>query len=101
MSKPNLDDSKRQAALASRRARDKKARDFMEDSYIRQLIRKSLPALGPDFSNLPPELILARKAHLGFKRRLAGTFTPEADAAFQALVDDYLEKTNGKAKREA
>jgi hypothetical protein len=101
MSQPKLDDSKRQAALASRRARDKKARDYMDDSYIKRLIRKEMPELGPDFSDTPPELIAAKKIHLAFKRRLAGKMTPEMDAAYQAFADDLIRKINAKEKRKA
>ena len=96
MGKPKSTDSKRQAALASRRARDKKARDCMGDSYIRQLIRKSMPELAPDFSDIPPELVAAHKIRLALKRRLAGTYTPEMDAVYQAFAEDLSRKINGK-----
>ena len=99
MSKPKPDDSKRETALASRRAREKKARDYMDDSYITRLIRKEMPELGPDFSDIPPELVAAKKIHLAVKRRLAGTSTPEMEAAYQAFADELIRKINAKEKR--
>lgn len=101
MSTPKPPDSKREAALASRRARDKKARDYMDDSYIKRLIRKSLPELRPDFIDIPPELVAAQKIHLAAKRRLAGKLTPEMDAAYQAFADDLIQKINAKEERKA
>ena len=101
MSKPKPVDSKREAALASRRAREKRARDYMDDSYIKTLIRKEMPELGPDFSDIPPELIAAKKIHLAFKRRMARKMTPEMDAAYQAFAETLIWKINAKEKRKA
>ena len=101
MSKPKPDDSKRETALASRRAREKKARDYMDDSYIKRLIRKEMPELGPDFSGIRPELVAAKKIHLAFKRRLAGKMTPEMDAAYQAFAETLIWKIKAKEKRKA
>lgn len=98
MNKPKLADSKRQAALAARRAREKKARDYMSDSYIKRLLRKKMPELGSD---IPPELVAAKKMVIAAHRHLAGRLTPEMDAASQAFAEDLIRKINAKEKSKA
>lgn len=55
-----------------------------------------MPELAPDFSDIPPELVAAHKIRLALKRRLAGTYTPEMDAVYQAFAEDLSRKINAK-----
>ena len=91
-------DIKHEAKLAARRARDKKARDHLDESYIRKLIRKSAPELGSDFP-IPPDYITIRRLTLVIRRKVWGRSTPEMEAAFEAYAEEHKQKMSAKAKR--
>jgi hypothetical protein len=82
--------------LAARRVRDKKARDHLEDSYIKKLIRKAGSDLGPDFL-IRPEIITIKRFGLVIRRLAAGRFTPEMRAAFDVHAEEYERKRDGVA----
>jgi hypothetical protein len=92
-------DKKHQTALAARRARDKKARDTLADSYIRKLIRKKHPEFRLDISDIHPDYVAATKIHLAIRRRLWYRSTPEMEAAFQEFADKLKRKIQLKSNR--
>lgn len=99
MSKSKPVDSKHQAALAARRLRDKKARETLADSYIRQLIRKKHPELGLNVLDIHPDYVAATKLHLAMRRRLWERNTPEMDAAMTAYIAALSNRIGSKPKR--
>ena len=98
MSKSKIVDPKHEAALAARRARDKKARDHLDESYIRKLILKRFPYIGPDFP-IPPGYITIRRLILAIRRKVWGRWTPEMDAAFKVHEDEYSREVRSKRRK--
>jgi hypothetical protein len=91
-------DIKHEATLATRRARDKKARDRLDESYIRKLIRKRFPDVGPD-DPIPPGYITIRRLILSIRRKVWGRSTPEMEAAFDADSKEHKRNMSAKARR--
>ena len=99
MSKPNLADSKRQAALAARRIRDQKARDQLDDGYLIKLIRRSMPEFGRDFTHESQMLVDAKRIAVFAKGYVVGNETPERGAARQAFIKTIRQKLKGGVRR--
>lgn len=91
-------DIKHEAALAVRRARDKKARDHLDESYIRKLILKRFPDIGSDVP-IPLGYITIRKISLAIRRMLWGRWTQEMDEAYNAFSDEYKRQMSAKANK--
>ena len=91
-------DIKHEATLAARRARDKKARDHLDESYIRKLIIKRFPDIG-SYVPIPPGYITIRKISLAIRRMLWGRWTPEMNDAYNAFSDEYKRQMSAKANK--
>jgi hypothetical protein len=98
MSKPKLVDSKHQAALAARRTRDQKARDQLDDGYLINLIRRSMPEFGRDFTKESQMLVDAKRMAVFAKGYVLGNETPEREAARQAFTKTIKQKLKGSVR---
>ena len=91
-------DKKREAKLMARRIRDKRARDHLDESYIRRLIKKGKSNMGSN-TRIPQVYITIRKLYLAIRRMIWGRSTPEMNAAFDSFSEKHKQDIESKAKR--
>ena len=86
---PNYLMDKKEKAKAVRRAREKKARDQLSDSYVRKLLLGNNPS-GLKKSAFPMEMVEVKRIHLAVRRILLNR--DSADAASETVINLHCDE---------
>jgi hypothetical protein len=92
------DQQERDSKLAARRAREKKARERLDDSYVKKLINSRCSDEGPATAHSPDMMEITR-AVVFAKRALQGRLSPEVKEAVKVQIGELGLAVNGKARK--
>jgi hypothetical protein len=94
----STDQQKRDSNLAARRVREKKARERLDDSYVKKLINSRCAVAGPAAAHSPDVMEITR-AVVFAKRALQGRLSPEVKEAVKVQIGELGLTVSGKTRK--